>query len=111
QQDLASLNDLRAQIMQRMEESLVASGLYAAEAKAMVQTWQDSWFGEEGLRVLYILPRNWTDQILPLNVSPTPSELVRVMVGRAEMIPPSLEWQLLKQMVKFSESDEAARPG
>jgi hypothetical protein len=32
------------------------------------------------------------------------------MVGRAEVITPQMEWQLLKQIVKFSEADEASRP-
>lgn len=105
-----SVSELRPQIMRRMQESLAARGLYEAEASAMVQTWQDSWFGEEGLRVLYVLPRHWTDQILPLTIQPNPTELVRVMVGRAEVITPTMEWQLLRQIVKFSESDEAARP-
>ena len=103
-------SELAAQIQARMEESLSAQGLYPAEAKAMVQTWKDSWFAEEGLRVLYVLPRQGTEQILPLSINPQPSELVRVMVGRAEVITPQMEWQLLKQIVKFSEADEASRP-
>ena len=39
-----------------LEASLVRSGLYAREAKAMVNTWRDSWF-EEGTRVFYVLAR------------------------------------------------------
>ena len=27
----------------------------------MIRTWEDSWFGEPGLRVLYTLPRSWAD--------------------------------------------------
>src|SRR5258705_3456648 len=33
-----------------LEQSLVANGLFADEAHAMVETWRDSWF-EEGTRV------------------------------------------------------------
>jgi len=109
QKDLIALSDLRPQIMQRVQQSLAAKGLYGAEAKAMVQTWQDSWFGEEGVRVLYALPRKWTDQILPLTLNPSPRELVRVMVGRAEVITPTMERQLRVQIVKFGESDPVSR--
>jgi hypothetical protein len=105
-----SLADLRPRIMERMQGALVRQGLYEREAAAMVKTWEDSWFGEEGLRVLYLLPRAWTDRILPLQLKPAPRELARVMVGRSEMITPTMEWQLLKQVVKFSESDDTTRP-
>jgi len=103
------LSNLTETVSAAMKAALVTEGLYPREASAMVQTWQDSWFSEEGLRVLYIIPRKWADQVLPLALSPAPRELVRVMVGRAEMITPAMEWQLLKQIVKFSESDEAGR--
>jgi len=109
QKDLIALSDLRPQLMQRVQQSLAAKGLYGAEAKAMVQTWQDSWFGEEGVRVLYVLPRKWTDQILPLTLNPSPRELVRVMVGRAEVITPTMERLLRAQIVKFGESDSVSR--
>lgn len=107
--ELMLLEKLRPQIMQRMQQSLAAGGLYGAEAAAMTQTWQDSWFNEEGLRVLYVLPRQWTDQILPLTINPAPKEIVRVMVGRAEMITPTMERQLRNQIVRFGESDEKSR--
>jgi len=58
---------------------------------------------------LYVLPRKWTDKVLPITLSPTPKDLVRVMVGRAEMITPGMEWELLKQIVNFSESNDAGR--
>jgi hypothetical protein len=41
--------------------------------------------------VFYILPRPWTEKTLPINLSPAPKELVRVMVGRAEMIRPETQ--------------------
>jgi len=37
------------------------------------------------LRVLYVLPRAWTDAIVPLQLSPAPSALARVFVGRVEI--------------------------
>jgi len=47
-----------------MAAALVSEGLYQREAQAMVNTWRDSWFEEDGLRVLYTLPREWTDRTL-----------------------------------------------
>lgn len=85
------------QVFSQLEKTLTANGLYAKEAKAMVKTWEDSWF-EEGLRVFYILPRQMTDRILPLNVSPAPKQTVRVMVGRSEIITPEMERDVKNQV-------------
>ena len=92
-----------------MTESLVSSGLYAREATAMVKTWTDSWFQEDGVRVLYVLPRAWTDRTLPLALDPAPRGLERVMVGRAEVILPSVQQQLTEMLLKASEGDAKAR--
>src|SRR5437588_10159859 len=81
-----SLIDLRKQVSAELVRGLVGPGLFEREAQAMVKTWDDSWFAEEGTRVLYILPREWTDRTLPLTITPQPSKMVRVMVGRAEII-------------------------
>ncbi|MFO0595598.1 MAG: hypothetical protein U0228_09845 [Myxococcaceae bacterium] len=64
---------------------LLGSGLYEKEARAMVETWKDTWF-EEGLRVISLVPRGMTDDVLPLEAVPTPSESVRVLVGRFEVL-------------------------
>jgi hypothetical protein len=77
-------------VLIELEKILISEGLYEKEARAMINTWKDSWF-EEGLRVFYVLPRRMTDKILPLRVAPEPKETVRVMVGRAEVITPELE--------------------
>ncbi len=106
---LAPLSDVRADLARRLREALVGEGLYEREAAAMVQTWDESWFGEQGTRVLYTLPRAWTDRILPLTIEPRPRELARVMIGRAELISPEMEWNLLKQVVRFADADAATR--
>jgi hypothetical protein len=71
-----------------LEEILVRQGLYRDEAHAMVETWNDSWF-EEGSRLIYIVPRGFIDNILPLNVDPAPGQLVRCFVGRLEIVTPA----------------------
>lgn len=56
----------------------------------MIATWRNSWF-EEGTRILYILPRQAVNAILPLTVSPAPANTVRVFVGRLEIVTPATE--------------------
>lgn len=73
-----------------LEEVLAAQGLYREEAHAMVQTWRDSWF-EEGSRLLYVVPRSFVDNILPLSISPAPAQTVRVFLGRVELISPATQ--------------------
>jgi hypothetical protein len=85
------------QLKKQMVEALVGQGLYPREATAMVNTWKDSWFDEEGTRVLYIMPRAWTDATLPMKLSPAPDELVRVMVARAEVLSPKVERILVSE--------------
>jgi hypothetical protein len=72
-----------------LERMLVANGLYAREAAAMVETWRDSWF-EEGLRLFYIVPRSTIDDVLPLEVTPVPASTARVFVGRIELLTPAI---------------------
>jgi len=104
------MEKLRSQVRAAMITGLRAEGLYSREALAMVNTWDDSWFQEEGVRVLYILPRAWTDQILPMQIDPTPKELVRVMVGRAELITSDTESRLTLDITRAQNGEvEAAQ--
>ncbi|HMS40158.1 MAG TPA: hypothetical protein PKE69_08035 [Pyrinomonadaceae bacterium] len=90
-------NKTVSEVFAELEKILVAEGLYQKEAKAMIETWKDSWF-EEGLRVFYTLTQKSTDKILPLQVEPKPKETVRVFVGRAEVITPEMEQDVRKQV-------------
>lgn len=74
-------------IRQTVFERLVATGLFEKEARAMVKTWDDSWF-VEGVRVFYIVPEARTAALLPLTISPAPTRLVRTIVGRLELLMP-----------------------
>ena len=71
-----------------LEEILVSGGLYRDEAHAMVETWKDSWF-EEGSRLIFIVPRSFVDNTLPLTIDPAPGQIVRVFVGRLEIVRPA----------------------
>lgn len=77
-------------------DSLVKNGLYTDEAVAMVNTWQRSYFNTPGIRVLYIVPSEDTESILPLNVKPAPNELKRVLVGRVEVMTKNEEAKYLQ---------------
>ena len=72
-------------LRREIEEVLIAQGLYPKEARAMVETWRDSWF-EEGTRVFYVVPNAIVESVLPLTVDPAPESLVRVFVGRVEIL-------------------------
>jgi hypothetical protein len=102
-----TVETLRARLGAEMSAALTKSGLFPREADAMVKTWSDSWFAEEGVRALYLLPRGWTDRTLPLRIRPAPRDVVRTMVGRAEVITPALEKALRDRITRFS----AAGPG
>jgi hypothetical protein len=73
-----------------LEGILVAQGLYQDEARAMVETWRNSWF-EEGSRLLYIVPPAFVNEVLPLSINPSPAQTVRVFVGRLELVTPATE--------------------
>ncbi len=66
-------------------EALVKAGLYEDEAEAMLNTWNTSYFDKEGIKVFWIVPRSFTDEILPISFSKPIASLERVMVGRTEI--------------------------
>jgi hypothetical protein len=82
-----------SELVDAVAKALVAEGLYEKEARAMVKTWEDNWFGEAGTgtRVLYMLPGQATDTLLPLQIKPTPDAMVRVLVGRIDVLTPEQE--------------------
>ena len=74
----------------------------------MALTWERSYFRTEGLRVLCVVPRRVTDQLLPLEVTPAPKEMKRVLVGRLECITPEVETEVT-QALRDRTSREPAR--
>ena len=85
-----ALTDSVDSLGRELEGLLVAQGLYQDEAHAMVETWRTSWF-EEGTRLLYIVPTSFVNSVVPLSISPAPSQTVRVFVGRLEVVTPETE--------------------
>jgi len=88
---------------------LVESGLYVKEARAMVNTWRASYFTTEGVRALFVLPQAWTDRFIPMTINPPPDELVRVMVGRIELLTPERERAAESAISSLASPDQAVR--
>jgi hypothetical protein len=88
---LPAIDSTKADLGAFLVKELTAAGLYEKEAKAMVKTWDSAWFGEEGSRLLYLVPRSKTDELLPLTMDPKPTEVVRVLVGRHDFLTPEQE--------------------
>jgi hypothetical protein len=97
--DAPALDGSLSQLRQELETALVAQGLFGKEAKAMVETWRDSWF-EEGSRLIYIAPAAAVDAVLPLAIEPAPSQTVRVFVGRIELVTPETQHSMESAIAK-----------
>ena len=93
----------------QMVAALVREGLYEKEARAMIATWDDSWFLEQGTRVFYMVPRQVTDSLLPLKIEPQPKETVRVLVARLEVMRASEEQRLLDVVKRSAAARQAER--
>jgi len=97
-------------LAEALRSALVGQGLYEKEAAAMVKTWESAWFTERGMRVLYLLPRAWTDRTLPLDITPAPQKIERVMVARAEIITPAMEAALKGEVERYVAAKPEERP-
>jgi hypothetical protein len=106
--DRPSLDKSTDGVIPPLRRALIAAGLYDKEADAMIKTWRNSWF-EAGMRVFYILPRSKTDAVLPITIDPRPDELVRVLVGRTELITPEMEKSVREQVSRLRDPSPAAR--
>jgi hypothetical protein len=94
---------------QMVADTLTASGLYAKEARAMVNNWEHSYFATPGLRVLSITPRRIVDATIPITIEPKPTELSRVMVGRLEVLTPGIEKSVAEAVAGLGAPDATSR--
>ena len=74
-------------LREQMQSALEEEGLFPDEAAAMLKTWELSYFKTPGQRVFYIMPRTWTDRVLPLSIEG--ATITRVMMGRIELVTPA----------------------
>ncbi len=75
------------QVIAELRRMLLVQGLYEKEADAMLATWRSDWF-EPGARLFYIVPPALTETVLPIRIEPAPTRVVRVLVGRMELLTP-----------------------
>lgn len=78
-------------LRKEMHSALVEDGLFADEAAALLKTWEAGYFKSPGMRLFFLLPQEWTDAVLPLNISVADEREVvvtRTMVGRIELVTP-----------------------
>jgi hypothetical protein len=78
-------------------DALKNAGLTHREASAMLRTWTSGYFQSTGFKVFWIVPREITDAILPIQITPAPDSLERVLVGKSEIMTLKLENQLLEE--------------
>jgi hypothetical protein len=83
-----------------LKAALVSEGLFDDEARALLNTWEVSYFKSPGLRVFFLCPRAWTDYYLPLQIS-LPAQINRVMVGRIELVTPE-QREKLRELAALS---------
>jgi hypothetical protein len=104
-----SMTQFTTTVADLLAARLTEAGLHAKEARAMVNTWRNSYFQNEGVRVLFLLPQSWTDEFIPLTIAPKPKQIVRVMVGRLELLTAKRE-QLAENAVReLVDQDPAKR--
>lgn len=94
-----------AKLRAAMKTALTSEGLFDDEAEAMLETWKLSYFKGVGQRLFFMVPREWTDRVLPLTIS-KPSEITRVMVGRIELISPT-QRLAIKQILEGEKKNPA----
>ncbi len=81
------------------DNMLVPSGLTLSEAQAMIDTWEHGYLSVPGLRLLYILPPHEVHRLLPLEITPAPADVVRVFVGRLEVMLDTDEVSLMNKVI------------
>lgn len=105
-----------AKLVEELATALTKTGLYRDEALAMARTWQQGYFQDEGLRVLYVLPTAYIDRELPLTVKSLgpkkdrkPWKVVRTFVGRTELLSPERERTLRDTVEALAGTEADAR--
>jgi len=114
--EIAELSEHRTDSDENLGEQLMLpemlkAGLTHAEAKAMLDTWKHGYMRVPGLRLLYLLPRSEVEEILPLVITPAPTKLERVFIGRLEILTDTEEERILKQVLLERENFSVASLG
>lgn len=86
-------------------ESLEAAGLFSKEAQGLVDIWGDDMFTTPGERLLYLMPSNEVERVLPLTIQPEPKQLVRTLIAWVELSTPEAEKRIMNLIKQLSSAD------
>ena len=93
----------------QLVESLEAAGLFPKEAAGLVKIWGDDMFTTPGERLLYLMPSNEVERMLPLDIQPAPSQTVRTLIAWVELSTPEAEKRIMDLVNKLGSNDEKER--
>jgi hypothetical protein len=85
------------------------AGLYKKEAAALVEIWNEEFFKTEGVRLLAVLARDAYDRLLPIEITPKPDELERVLILHLECVDNDRAAQIRGWIEELASSDIEAR--
>ena len=88
---------------------LAAQGLRAEVVQALMDQYEEALFKPKGLIVLAHLSRDAIDEVVPLDVFPTPKKFVRVAVVVAHGIDPRLQDQARVLVKRLGDASPTAR--
>lgn len=90
-------------------ESLEAAGLFPKEAAGLVKIWGDEMFTTPGERLIYLMPNNEVERVMPLTINPEPTHTVRTLIGWVELATPEGEKRIKDLIEKLGSEDPAER--
>lgn len=93
----------------QLVESLEAAGLFHKEAAGLVKIWGDDMFTTPGERLLYLMPSNEVERVLPLDIQPPPSQTVRTLIAWVEISTPEAEKRITDLVAKLGSSEVKER--
>eukprot|EP00752_Nemacystus_decipiens_P014411 g12820.t1 len=93
----------------QLTESLEAAGLFPKEAAGLVKIWGDDMFTTPGERLLYLMPSNEVERVLPLTIDPEPSQTVRALIAWVELATPEAEQRVMDLVEQLGSQDPAQR--
>lgn len=86
-------------------ESLEAAGLFPKEAAGLVKIWGDDMFTAPGERLIYLMPNNEVERVMPLTIQPEPKQTVRTLIGWVELATPEGEKRIMDLIKQLSSND------
>lgn len=99
----------RSSLQSQLLKRLTSAGLYKDEANALVKVWAPGLFEQDGLLLFYRAPQKTYDTWLPLELTPKPTNMVRVGLVVHSHLEPELESRVTKLIDKLASEDYQTR--